>query len=76
MLTRVTLLCFAASYAVALLLEGVRVFTQMKLRLIWLWGWTLAGMVAHTSYLVMRANDGINSRGAPLSNWYHWCLIA
>jgi hypothetical protein len=76
MLTRVTLLCFADSYAVALLLESVRVFTQIKLRLVWLWGWTLAGMVAHSAYLVMRANDGITSRGAPLSNWYHWCLIA
>lgn len=69
------MMCFAASYGVALIVELIRASGRWNLRPLWSWIWMLAGLLAHTSYLVLQAKAGMDERGAPLSNWYHWCLI-
>jgi hypothetical protein len=76
MLSGISFTCFSASYAVGLLLELGRTFRQLGR-----WPWlvfavALAGFFAHTSYLIFRIQDGLATRGAPLSNWYDWCLVA
>jgi len=74
MLSGISLMCFSASYAVALALEASRLFFRMPVRLIFILGFTLAGLVAHTLYLVYRAQTGVV--GLPLSTWYDWYLMA
>ena len=76
MLSGISIVCFAASYAVALALEVTRLFFRSGMRLVAIIGFAAAGLLAHTSYLIYRAQEGLATRGAPLSNWYHWCLIA
>ncbi len=75
-LGRVSLMCFTASYAVALVIECIRATRKMKIGTIWAWIFTLAGLIAHTAYLIIQAKEGLTLRGAPLSSWYHWCLVA
>ncbi len=75
MFSRVSLVCFAASYAIAFGLELLRAMGKVKVSAVWVWMWMLAGLVAHTAYLFLQAKAGLALRGAPLSNWYHWCLI-
>jgi hypothetical protein len=72
MLSGISLLCFTASYAVALLLEVSRLFFRMPVRLVVMIGFALAGLLAHTLYLGHRASGA----GLPLSSWYDWYLIA
>ena len=69
-------MCFAASYLVAFGIDAARGLLRYRIRPVWIWLWCAVGLIAHTSYLVMRAKDGLENRGVPLSNWYHWCLIA
>ena len=73
-LTRVHLFCFAASYTVALLLEVSRLFFRAPVRQIVSAGFTLAGLVAHTVYIVLRANPD-PQRPPPLSSWFDWLLL-
>ena len=47
----VGILCFAASYAVALCLEISRIFFRSSIRTVFALAWLLAGLVAHTAYL-------------------------
>lgn len=75
MLSRVSMMCFAASYGVAFVVELLRASGKLKVKAIWAWFCVLAGLLAHTSYLVMQAQEGMAVRGALLSSWYHWCLI-
>lgn len=72
MLSGISLVCFTASYAVALALEVSRLFFRMPVRLVLLLGFTIAGLLAHTLYLAQRAGSG----SLPLSSWYDWYLIA
>jgi hypothetical protein len=74
MFSGISLMCFSASYAVALALEVTRLFFRMPVRLIFILGFTLAGLVAHTLYLIYRAQTGVV--GLPLSTWYDWYLMA
>ena len=76
MFPHVSLLCFAASYVVVFLLELFRLSPKIRLRMMWIWLWTIAGLIAHTGYLYQLAQEGIANRGVALSSWYHWCLIA
>jgi ABC-type transport system involved in cytochrome c biogenesis permease subunit len=76
MLSNISVVCFAASYAVALALEVTRLLFRSGIRVVVIFGFAAAGMLAHTSYLVHRAQEGLATRGAPLSNWYHWFLVA
>ncbi len=75
MLSGVSLICFAGSYLVVLLLEISRLFFRNTLQLFLLLGFAVAGLVAHSIYLAPRIEQGLQMRGVPLANWYHWCLI-
>jgi hypothetical protein len=72
MLSGISIVCFSASYAVALALELSRLWFRMPVRFFLLLGCTAAGLLAQTLYLVHRAEAG----EMPLSSWYDWFLIA
>src|SRR5690606_22856996 len=77
MLNGITIVCFAASYGVALLLEVLRFWLRAPVRLLLTIGFVAAGLLAHTLYLALRAQHGLSSSGGmPLSSWYEWCLLA
>ena len=76
MLSGISIVCFAACYAVALSLEATRLFFRASMRMVTIVGFAAAGLVAHTIYLMFQAQAGLAARHSPLSNWYHWCLIA
>lgn len=69
----VNIVCFAASYAVALALEVTRLWFRSGLRGALMLGFGAAGLLAHTIFLAHRA---AGSAGAPLSTAYDWYLVA
>ncbi|HHK42423.1 MAG TPA: cytochrome C assembly protein, partial [Planctomycetaceae bacterium] len=74
----VTIVCFAASYAVALGLELLRGVRRIPLRHVLIIGWTAAGLLAHTLFLYQLAyseSSGGTSRYI-FSSWYDWSLLA
>ena len=75
MLSGITLTCFAASYAVTFACEAAR----MLMRGPWLkyvaWVFAVAGLFAHSTYLVLLAREDIGA-GTVFSSWYSWCLLA
>ncbi|MDZ4818117.1 MAG: cytochrome c biogenesis protein CcsA [Planctomycetota bacterium] len=73
MLAGISVFCFAASYAVALLLEATRPFFRSGLRGILMLGFTGAGLLAHTLFLGYRA---FTAESAPLSSPFDWYLLA
>jgi ABC-type transport system involved in cytochrome c biogenesis permease subunit len=75
MLSQVHIVCFAASYLVALVLEVSRLFLRVPVRTIVGIGFTAAGLLAHTIYLVMRSGRAAGT-SPPLSSWYDWLLLA
>ncbi len=75
-ISKISLLCFFASYLVALLLDLATSLAKLRLWSGWSRLWTFAGLVAHTAYLCLRAQESIQARGIPLANWYDWCLLA
>ncbi len=77
MIEGVQVFCFAACYAVTLTLEVTRLFFRARVRMIFTLGFALAGVVAHSVYLMAEAQHSIASqRDLPLSSWHHWCLLA
>ena len=74
MLSGVTILCFAASYSVAFVLELSRLFYRVSLRTAIMVGFMVAGILAHTIYLGRETQLGLTG-GPPLSSWYHGCLV-
>jgi hypothetical protein len=74
-LSGISIVCFFASYLVALGLEATRLLFRLPVRLIAMVGFTAAGLFAHTAYLWMRAAD-VTRGGSPLSSWYDWYLVA
>jgi ABC-type uncharacterized transport system permease subunit len=77
MLEGVQLFCFAASYAVALVVESGRLFFRAPVRPIV--GLVIGGigLFAHTVYLVNEARHASPAAGElPLSSWKYWCLMA
>ena len=74
MLSGISIVCFAASYSVALCLEISRLFLRVSLRTAVMVLFVVAGLIAHSFYLGHEARIGL-SGGAPLSSWYHGCLI-
>ena len=74
MTSGISIVCFASSYAVAFGLEISRQFLRIGLRTAIMVGFVVAGLLAHSVYLVREAQDGL-AGGAPLSSWYHGCLI-
>ncbi|MBX9789882.1 MAG: cytochrome c biogenesis protein [Pirellulales bacterium] len=72
MIERIQILCFAASYGVALALEISRLGFRSAVRGVLLWGFSVAGFLAQTLYLWHRTRlaDG------PLSSPFDWYLLA
>ncbi|HEY2759082.1 MAG TPA: cytochrome c biogenesis protein CcsA [Pirellulales bacterium] len=72
-LSGITVVCFIASYGVALALEVVRLFYRNPLRRILTLAFAGAGLFAHTVFLAHRA---VAATGAPLSSAFDWYLLA
>jgi ABC-type uncharacterized transport system permease subunit len=73
MLSGIGIVCFAGSYAIALLLELTRLLFRSAIRGALMLGWAGAGLFAHTVYLYYQATSG---RGLPLSSERDWYLLA
>jgi len=73
MLSRVGIICFAASYAIVLAMEVSRLLFRSGIRGAFMLAWAGAGLFAHTVYLYYRA---ANTTGVPLSSWRDWYLVA
>ena len=73
-MSNVHIFCFAASYSVALLLEISRLFLRAPVRIIGTIGFTAAGLLAQTAYIVIRSNPHPH-KPPPLSSWYDWLLL-
>ncbi|HEX4132761.1 MAG TPA: cytochrome c biogenesis protein CcsA [Pirellulales bacterium] len=74
MLSRISITCFAASYAVALLLELTRLWFRSGVRGAAMLAFAGAGLIAHTMFLAYRGLT--TSGGIPLSSEFDWYLIA
>jgi hypothetical protein len=72
-LSRITLVCFAASYSIALALEVTRIFFRSGVRQAVMIGFAAAGLVAHSLFLI---NRGLSASGTPLSSSFDWYLLA
>ncbi|MBM3999915.1 MAG: cytochrome C assembly protein [Planctomycetes bacterium] len=74
-LSGVTITCFAASYALALVLEGTRLLGRLPARhpLMLLIG--AAGLFAHSVYLVNLAYREASAREGVFASWYDWSLL-
>jgi len=73
MLSGVSIICFASSYAVALALEISRLLFRSSVRRLIRLGFAGAGLVAHSAFLYYRAASAV---GAPLSSERDWYLVA
>ena len=73
MLSGVGIMCFAASYSVALVLELTRLLFRSGVRGAVMLGFAGAGLVAHSAFLYYRAVDAV---GSPLSSERDWYLLA
>lgn len=73
MLSGVSITCFAASYAVALVLELTRLRFRSAIRGAVLLVFAGAGLFAHTVYLYNRAAEAART---PLSSEHDWYLVA
>jgi len=72
-LSGISIVCFAASYAVALACEASRLAFRSGVRGAAMIAFAAAGLCAHTLFLVWRAVDG---GAAPLSSPFDWYLLA
>ena len=72
MLSGVSIVCFAASYTVALALEVTRLLFRSGIRGAAMLGFAGAGLFAHTVFLCHRA---IGASGSPLSSEQDWYLV-
>jgi len=72
-LSGISLVCFVASYAVALALEASRPLFRSALRGMLLVGFAAAGLLAHSLFLGWRA---VTEPAVPLSSPFDWYLLA
>ena len=72
--TKISLSCFAFSYAIAMILEISRLFFRAPIRFLIIIGITIAGIFAHAVYLWLKFQKDF-SGGTPMSSWYDWCLM-
>lgn len=72
----ISITCFAASYLVVLVLEVSRIFFNASYRRILLLGFAVAGLFAHTVYLIWQGLLEVDASGIWLSNWKAWCFAA
>jgi len=73
MISGISIVCFAASYSVALGLEITRLLFRSGIRGVLMIGFAAAGLFAHTLYLVHLA---AGANGSPLSSMRDWYLLA
>jgi ABC-type uncharacterized transport system permease subunit len=73
MLSGISTICFASSYAIALALEIVNLRLRFPWRRLVLMAMTAAGLLAHTLFLAYRAQQ---TSSAPLSSPAEWLLLA
>jgi len=79
MLSRVSVICFAASYAVTLVLEITRLLFRSGIRGALMLGFAGAGLFAHSVVLYHRWLDfyeHASAGGSPLSSEKDWYLVA
>jgi ABC-type transport system involved in cytochrome c biogenesis permease subunit len=78
MLAKITIVCFAASYGVALLLEVSRLFFRLPVRLVVMLGFGAAGLVAHTLFFLNHAYPSAAQppEAVPFASFYMWFLLA
>jgi ABC-type uncharacterized transport system permease subunit len=78
-MSRVSIICFAASYAIVLALEMTRLLFRSGIRGAIMLAFAGAGLFAHTVYLfyrILESYKAAGSAGAPLSSKQEWCLLA
>jgi hypothetical protein len=73
-LSGISVVCFAASYTVALLLEISRLFVGGGVRNAVMLGFAAAGLLAHSVFLVLRLQQQAADH-EPLLTWFTGCLI-
>lgn len=73
MLSGISVVCFAASYAVAFVLELTRQLFRSAIRGAVMIGFASAGLLAHTLFLAHRA---ATAAGSPLSSEQDWYFLA
>ena len=73
MLTGINMLCFSASYAIALGLEVFGLWNRVRLRRVALLTMATAGVFAHTWYLGHRVAE---TPAAPLASHQDWYVLA
>ena len=73
-MTKISLSCFAFSYAIAMILEISRLFFRAPIRFLIIIGITIAGIFAHAVYLWLKFQKDF-SGGTPMASWYDWCLM-
>lgn len=71
--SRISVVCFAASYAVALACEASRLLFRSGVRGAVMVGFAAAGLIAHTAFLFWRA---ATEAAIPLSSPFDWYLLA
>ncbi len=79
MLSRVSVICFAASYGVTLALEVTRLFFRSGIRGALMMGFAAAGLFAHSVFLAYRwlaFYESAPAGGSPLSSEKDWYLLA
>lgn len=74
MISGITTTCFAASYAVAFVLELARLLLRSAARRVLTLGFATAGLLAQTLFLGYRAYEA--PPAAPLSSAFDWYLLA
>lgn len=77
MLSGVTVSCFLFSYLVVLLMEASRFFLKIPGRNLILIGMMIAGLVAHTVFLVNEFSPSLLDSEKPqlLSSWFQWSVM-
>lgn len=71
--SRISIVCFAASYAVALACEASRLLFRSGIRGAVMVAFATAGLAAHAAFLLWRA---ASATAVPLSSPYDWYLLA
>jgi ABC-type transport system involved in cytochrome c biogenesis permease subunit len=71
--SRISVVCFVASYVVALACEASRLLFRSGVRGAVMVGFAAAGLVAHTAFLLWRA---ASEAAVPLSSPFDWYLLA
>lgn len=72
----ISITCFAASYLVAFCLELTRVFFRASLRKYLISAVVVAGLFAHSTYMILQTQVQFAGSGLFLESWAGWCFAA